>query len=569
MGKYTSDKQDIFFNLFEVLKVQDLPHYTTDESEIRDIIEGQDKFTENEIDPTRIPGDIEGVQWSEKGVKVPKSFHSPHKGYHEQGWFSLGMPEDVGGMPVPQAVTLACESLIVGANVAWSMYPGLSKAALNVLILKADDPTRSVVIPKMMEGSWGGTMCLTEPGAGSDVGAVKTTAVKKDGTQYGISGTKIFISSGDNDLYENIVHLVLARLPGAPEGTKGLSLFAVPKIQFDSKTGELAQSNHVYCSKIEHKMGIHGSATCELQFGEGGESLGVLIGKENHGMEAMFIMMNEARLLCGLQGEGQAHLVYEHTRQYCSERSQFGRELENHPDVRLTLLQMRARSRALRALHLYVGHCFDLAKDESAYEGVVELMTPICKSLGSDDAFQVAVDAIQLHGGYGYCQEYGVEQFARDIKIASIYEGTNAIQAIDFVGRKILKDGGKSLGFVLNLISEDVQSLPGEFQSEKNLLNEALEKMQAAVEALATRAKQKDQQGTLLYFSSFQKVSAYLFASWRLAESAGVACNKKDSGNTYYKEKIEDFKVYCECILRPELARYSSVREDSLAFLKV
>lgn len=267
--------------------------------------------------------------------------------------------------------------MAIGANVSWSMYYGLTQGAMNVILKVGSQEQKDLYVPKMMEGSWGGTMCLTEAGAGSDVGNAKTTAKPLDNGQYAISGTKIFISSGESDLYENNIHLVLARTPGSPEGTKGLSLFIVPRFKIN-EDGSNGESNNVRCTKLEEKMGLHGQATCELTFGQDGECVGELIGKEHEGIVNMFIMMNEARLLCGLQGESQANLVYMLTEQYAKERSQFGTEIINLPDVKRMLLKMRSTARGLRALCLYTGNLFDKAEkgDEQA-EKEIALFTPI------------------------------------------------------------------------------------------------------------------------------------------------------------------------------------------------
>ena len=339
MAGFKTDLKDLEFTLFEWLKIQDhTPDYG--ENDLKDIINQYDKFIGAEIFPTREKGDIEGVQLKDGQVKVPECFHKANQQFYENGWFALGYPEEIGGMPVPQALNVACTSIANGANVAWTMYYGLSRAAMNVIYEVGSQEQKDKYIPKMMEGAWGGTMCLTESGAGSDVGASKSTAEPVGDGTYKIKGVKIFISSGDNDLYENIVHLVLARTPGSADGTKGLSLFIVPKnkINADGSTGEF---NNVRCTKIEEKMGLHGQATCELTFGQEGECIGEMIGNEHEGIMNMFIMMNEARLLCGMQGESQANLAYMMTEQYARERVQFGTEINKLHDVKRMMMKMR------------------------------------------------------------------------------------------------------------------------------------------------------------------------------------------------------------------------------------
>ena len=478
MANYRCDLQDIYFNLFEASEIQkDALKLGYGKEDLRDIVDQFDKLVRNEIYPTRMEGDEIGVKLENGKVIVPECFHAVNKSFHENGWYGLGYPEEIGGMPAPHALKVACYSMAIGANIAWSMYFGLTQGAMNVILSVGSKKQKKECIENMMTGTWGGTMCLTEAGAGSDVGNASTTAKPLDDGKYSIKGVKIFISSGDSDLYENNIHLVLARTPDAPVGTRGLSLFLVPKTRIN-EDGGLGEQNNVVCTKIEKKMGIHGSATCELTFGNDGESIGELLGKEFGGMQNMFIMMNEARLLCGLQGEAQANLVYMLTEQYAKERVQFNTEIIKHPDIKRTLIKMRSTARGLRALSLYTANLFDKEGDkgDNKHEDEIAFLTPICKSFSTDEGFNIAVDAIQIHGGYGYCTEYGIEQFARDTKIASIYEGSNGIQAIDFVTRKILKDEGK----VFFSFGEKIQKVLAqkeakEFEHECRMIEKSME----------------------------------------------------------------------------------------------
>ena len=549
MGYYKADIRDIEFNLTELLKVQDLTEYGLGEQDMKGILSEYNKFVENEIFPTREPSDQQGVKHVDGKVLVPESLKSVQKSFYENGWFALGMPEEIGGTPVPEALYVACMSLATGANVAWMMYPGLSRAALNVVHLKGDEFMKSHILPKMMTGEWGGTMCLTEAGAGSDVGALRTTAKPLGDGKYAIQGTKIFISSGESDLYENNIHLVLARTPNASEGSKGISLFVVPRFKVNAD-GSMAGSNNVTCSKIEHKMGIHASATCEMQFGIDGESIGWMIGEEFDGMATMFIMMNEARLYCGIQGESQANLAYQMAEKYTKERSQFGKEIYNHPDVRKNLLKMRALSRGMRALCLHTADLFNKVHKNEEVEGIIGLLTPICKAYCSEQGFLVSSTALQAHGGYGYCTEYGVEQFVRDTQIAMIYEGTNAIQAIDFVMRKILKDGGKSLGILIQEIVASVQSLDeSKFKKEKDLFNKVLMSAQTIMQQLTSYAKSNHYNLVLQNCSDFLHFASQLVVGWKLLQSAVLADQKIQSAvgdeKKFYESKVVDFKVYC------------------------
>lgn len=565
MGKYKADIRDIEFNLTELLKVQEWQDFGLGEQDVKGILSEYNKFVENEIFPTRELSDQVGVKHVNRKVTVPEVLHSVHKNFYANGWFALGMPAEIEGTPVPEALYVACSSLATGANCAWYMYPGLTRGALNVIRLKGNEFMKKHIIPKIMSGEWGGTMCLTEAGAGSDVGALRTTAKPIGDGKYAIQGTKIFISSGESDLYQNNIHMVLARTPGGAEGTKGISLFVVPRFKINDD-GSMGGSNNVVCSKIEHKMGIHASATCELQFGIEGQTEGWLIGEEFDGMATMFIMMNEARLYCALQGEGQANLAYLMAESYTKERVQMGKEIVNHPDVRRNLLKMRALSRGLRALCLYTGDLFSKAEKDHKYEGYIGLMTPICKAYCTDMGFQVAVDALQAHGGYGYCTEYGVEQFVRDIKISTIYEGTNGIQAIDFVMRKILKDGGKTITLLTQDITAAVQGLDeSKFKSERDLFNKVLMNAQGVMQQLSNHAKNNQYNLILQNCTDFLHYVSQMVVGWRLLESAVLSSNKLASASAedkkYYESKIIDFRIYCSQYLIHNLSIGKTITE--------
>jgi alkylation response protein AidB-like acyl-CoA dehydrogenase len=567
MGYYKSDIRDIEFNLNELLRVQNWNEFGLEENDIKGIISEYNKFVENEVFPTREPSDHVGVKHVNGKVIVPEVLRGVTKSYYDNGWFALGLPAEIGGTPVPEALYVACMSLATGANCAWMMYPGLSRAALNVINLKGNEFMKTHIIPRMMEGSWGGTMCLTEPNAGSDVGSLRSTAQPTGGGKYLIKGTKIFISSGESDLYENNIHLVLARTPGAEVGTKGISLFVVPRFRI-KEDGSIGEYNNVVCSKIEHKMGIHASATCELQFGTDGETEGWLIGDEFDGMATMFIMMNEARLYCGIQGESQGNLAYMMAEKYTKERVQFGKEIVDHPDVRRNLLRMRALSRGMRALCLYTADLFNKAKTDHQQELVIGLLTPICKAYCSEQGFNVSSSALQAHGGYGYCTEYGVEQFVRDTQIAMIYEGTNGIQAIDFVMRKILKDGGKTLNLISQEIVSAVQSLDEvKFKKEKELFSKVLVTTQSIAQKISEYAKNNQFNLILQNCTDFLTFSSQVIVAWRLLESAKLSDEKLEMSTAeerkFYQSKITDFKVYCAHYLTHNLSLAKTILEFS------
>jgi alkylation response protein AidB-like acyl-CoA dehydrogenase len=554
MAKYQTDFDDLYFNLFDFLKSYEFAE-GMGESDLKEVVREFDKFLANEIDPCRVSGDEEGVTLKDGQVTAPPSFKGPISQYYANGWFGLGYEEEVGGIPCPNIVDVACTSLLCGANVALSMYTGLSRAALNVILKVGTDEQKKTYTEKMMTGAWGGTMCLTEPGAGSDVGLAKTTATPQGDGSYKIKGTKIFISSGDSDLYENIVHLVLARTPDGSSGTKGLSLFLVPKFKINDD-GTPGETNNVKVGKIEEKMGIHGSSTCELVFGESDETptIGHMIGSEFEGMANMFIMMNEARLLCGIQGEGQGNLVYQLTKQYAAERSQFGETINRLPDVNRMLAKMRAMGRGMRAFSLYTAKLLDEEeyRNKEASEEL-SLLTPVCKAFCSEEGFQMTVDAIQIHGGYGFCTEYGIEQFARDSKIATIYEGTNAIQALDFVLRKVLKDECKVLQRVFDKIKKTIQTarnMTDDWDAEIDLLEMS---MKDAVTILnkfnhwSTKSPQK-----IMYHAyDFLMFCGNTFTAHKLLEHALLSMKllekeQEADKKAFYQSKIEDWQTYAQ-----------------------
>lgn len=542
------DQRDIEFNLFEQFKIHEYSEQL-DQDDLKAMLSEVIKFAENEIFPTRAKSDIEGVRLEADGVKVPECLHNMQKLYYENGFVSLGYPEEVGGIPAPESMKVACDSVATGANMAWMLYPGLSKAAANVLIHVGSQEQKELAATKILAGEWGGTMCLTEPDAGSDVGNLKTTATPNGDGTYNIKGVKHFISSGDNDLYENIMHLVLARTPEGAEGTKGLSLFLVPKYRY-STDGTKGDGNNLVCTKIEEKMGIHASATCELTFGQGGDCVGTLIGNEFEGMKNMFIMMNEARLYCGIQGESQAALAYELTKQYCEERVQFKKPIIEHPDVKRMLLKMRSIVRGMRGLSIYTGKLFDELKKtkDPAVDAEIGLLTPICKAFFTDEGTQCTIDALQLHGGYGYCSEYEIEQFVRDVKISTIYEGTNAIQALDFVTRKILKDGGKTFMAFGEKIQKTLNNADDAEFPEKKVLAASLAKAGDIGQHFGKLAATGKVDNVLEHCTDFLSYCSNIAVAWILLDQAVTAKEKLASASgsdiEYYQSKIDDFKVY-------------------------
>ena len=462
MANSVVDKRDVKFVLYEQLDIEQLSNtakYAEYSKEMYDmVLEQAWKLAENEMEPTNSKGDRDGCVWEDGKVRVPESFHRPYQMYREGGWLPISEDVESGGQGFPVVMGLSAVEAFGAANLALFLYPGLTHGAARLLEVYGTEEQKRNFMDKLYNGEWCGTMCLTEPQAGSDVGASRTKAVPNQDGSYSISGTKIFISCGEHDLTENIVHMVLARIEGAPPGTKGLSLFIIPKLR--PENGQLVD-NDVNCGGIEHKMGIHGSSTCTLNFGENNNCTGYLLGIENQGMRIMFQMMNESRLFIGMQGQSHASAAYLYALQYAKERTQ-GSDVSrlkdpsapkvaiiNHPDVRRMLMFMKSVTEGLRALLYYVGFCEDMVRstesdeEKEKYQDFIDILIPVCKAYGSDMGFRVCETAIQVLGGYGYCQEHPVEQFLRDCKIASIYEGTNGIQALDLVGRKLVVKRGQ------------------------------------------------------------------------------------------------------------------------------
>jgi alkylation response protein AidB-like acyl-CoA dehydrogenase len=468
-GTFPINMRDIKFNLYEQLGIERLCQFDKFKDFSREtfdmVLEEGAKVAAEVIAPLNSLSDKEGCVFEKGKVKVPQAFHDAFKKYCEGGWIAASVEAENGGQGLPESIALATAEMFVSASCSFTTYPGLTRGCANLIQSFGTPEQKALYLEKMYGGQWTGTMCLTEPQAGSAVGDVKTMA-KKEGEHYLIQGTKIFITAGDHDLTENIIHAVLARTENAPPGIKGLSLFIVPKVRINAD-GSLGDPNDVSCGGIEHKMGLKGSATCTLNFGDEGKCLGYLVGQEGQGIQLMFQMMNEARLGVGLQGFAVGNAAYLHALKYAKERIQ-GVEIEKmkdpnaprvpiikHPDVRRMLMTMKAYAEGLRALIYRTAYYADLAKvatdpnEKEFCENMIDLLIPVVKAYSTDIAFRLTEWAIQVHGGYGYCGEYPVEQLCRDVKITSIYEGTNGIQAMDLVGRKLsMKKGALVMGWM-------------------------------------------------------------------------------------------------------------------------
>ncbi len=502
MANLLVDIRDQQFNLYEMLDLDGLTKYPKYGDYSKDmfnmVLSEAEKMAVNVIFPTNAEGDKEGCSFANGKVTIPKSFAGAYQKFVEGGWITISDDVEVGGQGFPELINAATKELFGAANFAFIMYPGLCHGAAKLIEIYGSEQQKRTYMDKMYAGQWGGTMCLTEPGAGSDVGALKTAAKPIGDGKFKITGTKIFISAGDHDLTENIVHPVLARIDGAPAGTKGISIFVVPKYRVNAD-GSLGAFNDVNTGNVEHKMGIKGNATCTLNFGDKDDCIGELLGDEGMGMRVMFNMMNEARLGVGLQGLAHATAAYLHAVDYAKTRLQ-GSDLANfrnpdaprvsiinHPDIRRMLLWMKSQVEGLRALMYFAAYAVDMEHsvqdqvEKDKWHGYLELLTPICKAWGSDIGFRVTEYAIQVYGGYGFTSEYPVEQFMRDCKIASIYEGTNGIQAMDLVARKLGQNKGMNFINFISLMTDtftkhkvdgSLKDALSEFEKARNTLGE-------------------------------------------------------------------------------------------------
>ncbi len=558
--KILVDERDVKFVLYEQLRIEELckaPLYSEFSREMFDMaVEQAERLAEREFYPANVKGDREGCRLENGEVKAPESFHTPYQRYCEGGWLAMSDPEEVGGQGFPVSVTNACIEFFGAANWSLLMYAGLTHGAARLLQLFGTPELQDLYMSRMFSGEWSGTMCLTEPGAGSDVGSLTTRATRLPDGTFKIKGQKIFISSGMHDLTENIVHMVLARIDGAPKGTRGISIFLVPRLRID-ENGELVD-NDVICSGVEHKMGIHGSATCALNFGDEDGCIGYLMGEENKGMRIMFEMMNEARLFVGMQGLCHGSSAYLHALEYAKGRVQ-GSAVEHlkdpeapripiidHPDVRRMLLFMKSSTEGMRAMLYMAAYCLDRVRaaeseeERELYQGHLDLLIPICKSVGSDLGFRVCETAIQVYGGYGFTTEYPVEQMLRDCKIASIYEGTNGIQALDLVGRKLTVNRGKLLKNALKASSEILVKIKKNFSLRDmvRIYEESQESLIQATKFFALKSVTDEFHVPILYAKPYLDLFGDVVMGFMLLWQAHVADRRLQE--IYRDHKVAD-----------------------------
>jgi alkylation response protein AidB-like acyl-CoA dehydrogenase len=575
MPQYHAPLRDMQFVLHEVLKVQEefqhMPRFAeVDADTVNAVLEEGAKFCEQVIFPLNKPGDEQGCQHDKNthAVTTPQGFRQAYQQYIEGGWAALACEPEYGGQGLPQTLNQAFYEMANAANQAWTMYPGLTHGAYECLHAHGTEEQKTMYLPKLTSGEWTGTMCLTEPHCGTDLGLLRTKAEPVGDGSYQLSGQKIFISSGDHDLAANIVHLVLARLPEAPVGTKGISLFVVPKFLVRDD-GSLGARNPIYCSGLEHKMGIHANATCQMSL-DGAQ--GWLVGEPNKGLQAMFVMMNAARLAVGVQSLGLSEVAYQNAVAYAKERLQM-RSLSGvkapekaadpiivHPDVRKMLLTARAYVEGGRALAYFSALQLDRelhhpdAEVRKEATDLVALLTPITKAFLTDNGWIATSNCLQVYGGHGYIAEWGMEQFVRDARINMIYEGTNTIQSLDLLGRKVLMDNGAKLKKFGKLVQDFIEEegVKEEMQEFINPLADLGDKVTKLTMELGMKAMgNQDEIGGAAV--DYLRVCGHLVFAYFFARMARVALDKAASGDPFYTAKLHTARFYFQRLL-PETA---------------
>jgi acyl-CoA dehydrogenase len=566
---FRSPLREIRFVMRELLASQELDQLYAESgysAEMADnILEEAAKFSEAVLEPINQTGDREGARWTPEGVITPKGFKEAYAAYAEAGWAQLSIGPELGGQGLPQLLNSAVEELMFAANMGFFLGTSLARGAVEAIAASATEEQKALVLPKLVTGEWMGTMNLTEPQAGSDLGLLRTRAVA-EGDHYRLFGQKIFITYGEHDLSENIIHLVLARIDGAPEGVKGISLFCVPKFLINAD-GSLGARNDLRCLSIEHKLGIHASPTCVMAFGEKDGAVGYLLGPPHAGLSFMFIMMNAARLSVGAQGLAQSERALQLAVEWARNRRQGRVEgkpapvaIIEHPDVRRMLLSMKARCEGMRALCCYAALELDKGHrlpDEAARKAALmraELLIPVVKGWCTETAIDVCSTGVQVHGGMGYVEETGAAQFLRDVRIASIYEGTTGIQGNDLVGRKLARDRGAAMAAL-------IQDLLGQLESARSLLPATRIARNAAMEALVAlrdvtgqlvRAQPEVPASAQAVAVPYLKLCGFTIAGALMARAAAVAeaALGADSADAqFYEAKLQTCRFYAEQVL--------------------
>ncbi|TFW16455.1 acyl-CoA dehydrogenase [Duganella callida] len=550
------------------------------------VLEECAKFVAGEIAPLNHAGDKEPSYWTREGVVTSNGFKEAFRQFADAGWQGLQHPTEFGGQGLPKLVGTPCVEMLHGANLSFALCPLLSDGAIEALLTAGSDAQKATFLEPLVTGKWTGTMNLTEPQAGSDLAAVRTRAEPQGDGTYKIFGTKIFITYGDHDMTENIIHLVLARTPDAPAGVKGISLFIVPKFLVNAD-GSLGARNDAHCVSIEHKLGIKASPTAVLQFGDNGGAIGTLVGEENRGLEYMFIMMNAARFGVGMQGIGVSEHAYQHALAYAKERVQSrdlngspaGVAIIHHPDVRRMLMNMRAQTEAARAL-AYVGaslydqahHSAD-AGERARNQAVYEYLVPVIKGWSTEMSQDVTRDGVQIHGGMGFIEETGAAQHYRDAKILTIYEGTTAIQANDLIGRKTVRDGGKVAKDLIAQVRATEAELAGvegaDFAAIRKRLGQGAADLEAVVDYVVANFK-GDIKGVFAGSVPYLKLAGIVLGGWQMARAALISQRKLAAGEgdaSFYQAKIVTARFFADHFLAQSGGMRSAIVDGSAGVL--
>ncbi|WP_238365902.1 acyl-CoA dehydrogenase C-terminal domain-containing protein [Mesobacterium pallidum] len=563
MPSYTAPVKDLQFILHEVLKASksDVPGYEELEPDFTNaVLEEAGKLASEVLTPLNLVGDQQGCRLENGVVRTPEGFKEAFDQMREGGWPGLDMPEEFGGQGMPYVLGTAVGELFSSANQAFTMYQGLTHGAASAILAHGTEAQKATYLPNMVSCEWTGTMNLTEPHCGTDLGLMRTKAEPQEDGTYKISGQKIFISAGEHDMSSNIIHLVLAKIPGGPEGIKGVSLFIVPKFLVN-EDGSLGARNGVSCGKLEEKMGIHGNATCVMNYDE---ATGYLLGTEHKGMRAMFTMMNEARIGVGMQGLAQAEIAYQNAVIYAKDRLQ-GRDVTGiknldgpadplivHPDIRRMLMDQKSFTEGARAFMLWGASMIDRSHraDDAAAEGLVSLLTPVIKGFCTDQGYDMTVQAQQVYGGHGYIEEWGMSQYTRDARIAMIYEGANGVQALDLVGRKLAADGGKHVMAFFELVKTFIKDNK---DADEDFARDYLEPLKAASKDLQAAGMffmqngMKNPNAALAGSTDFMHLFGHvcLGLMWsQMALAAKAALAEGASDTAFYETKLITGRYY-------------------------
>ncbi|MDE1545237.1 acyl-CoA dehydrogenase [Dechloromonas agitata] len=582
MSDYRAPIKDMRFVMDEIAGFQQLsqiPAYAEATPDMADaILDEAAKFTREVLAPLNRVGDTQGCTWTPEGVTTPDGWKEAYNAFREAGWSGITLPTEYGGQGLPNTLGIAVQEMVCSANLGFSLGPLLTSGAVEALLTCASDELKATYLEKMVTGEWTGTMNLTEPQAGSDLALIRSRAEPQADGSYKVFGQKIFISYGDHDMTDNIVHLVLARLPDAPAGVKGISMFLVPKFMVNAD-GSLGARNDAHCVSIEHKVGIHASATCVMAYGDNGGAVGYLLGEPNRGLEYMFIMMNAARLGVGVQGIALGERAYQRALAYAKDRKQ-GRDaltgealvsIDKHPDVRRMLMLMKSRVEACRAMAYYTASLLDRvhvggadAEQQKRDLFLAEFMIPLVKGGGTEMAIDVTSLGVQVHGGMGFIEETGAAQHWRDSRITTIYEGTTGIQANDLLFRKLMRDQGATAKVVFGEVHATAKALGAsgkpELMAMGQKLGNALKAWTGATEWLAANAR-SNLSGVLTAAVPYLHLAVTVTGGWLMAKSALAAAAHLDKGEgdlPFYRGKITSARFYADQML-PQAASYAEI----------